>query len=238
MQHTLMRHTLTLFGAVLLLANCTKGSSQPPGREAPPAPSAKVPERAPEAAPVAKAAAEEEKKVELTEALVAKYVTYLKDVVASRKALVAQYRAETAKLEKEKGLKQGVDAMKLVQELPQAFEAAERKALESSGLSAEEVKVLSDAVGAVVMPRMLVTKDALEAQAAMVKQAQANLEKLPPEQRTKAEQQLKEVTEGLNAARDVPEARQKYGDKAVDAVLKHEVELAGLQKEALAAGAP
>jgi hypothetical protein len=34
------------------------------------------------------------------------------------------------------------------------------------------------------------------------------------------------------------EARQKYGDKAVDAVLKHEVELAGLQKEALAAGAP
>jgi hypothetical protein len=169
---------------------------------------------------------------------VAKYVTYLKDVVASRKALVAQYRAETAKLEKEKGLKQGLDAMKLVQELPQAFEAAERKALEASGLSAEEVKVLSDAVGAVVMPRMLVTKDALEAQAAMVKQAQANLEKLPPEQRTEAEQQLKAVTEGLNAARDVPEARQKYGDKAVDAVLKHEVELAGLQKEALAAGAP
>jgi hypothetical protein len=232
-----MKRTLALLPALVFLAHCSKSTSTPAA--APPAaPVASPASRA--AAPESKPAAAEpepageERKVEITDALVGKYVVYLKESIPARKAALAEYGSEWAKIDKEKGLRQGVDALKSGQKLHKAAEEAEQKARDKAGLSEEEVEALAAVVPDVIMPRMLMKQNGMNAQAAeMEKQMRAAMETLPPEQREQAAKELKEMTQGLKDLHEGKEVREKHGDKAVEAVLKHEAELVALQKQLL-----
>lgn len=235
-----MRRTLALLPALVFLAHCSKSTSTPaaapPAEPAvSPAPRAAAPESKPAIAEPEPA--EEERKVEITDALVGKYVVYLKESIPAHKAALVEYGSEWAKIDKEKGLRQGVDALKSGQKLQKATEEAEKKARDKAGLSEEEVEALAAVVPDVIMPKMLMKQNGMDAEAAaMEKQIRAAMEKLPPEQREQAAKELKEMTQGLKDLREGKEVRQKYGDKVVEAILKHEAELVALQKQLLGSG--
>ncbi len=231
-----MRRQVALLAALFVLAHCSKGSSSH-STPAAPAPAPKVAAAEPTPAVSEPTPAAEERPLEITEGLVEKYLVYMKESVPARNATFKQYGDELAKLDKEKGLRQGVDAVKASEKYQKAFEELEQSARAKAGLSAEEMKGVSDAVSDVIMPRMVLKEDGREAQfAAMETQMKAALAQVPPEQRAEAEKELKQATEGLKNAREATEARKKYGDKAVEAILKHEAELVALQKQALSVG--
>jgi hypothetical protein len=230
-----MRCKSILLTALVLSVHCSKGSSPPPAPPAPPVPegaSAETPPATAEPEPAA-----EERRVEVTEARVARYVVYLTEDIQARRVLLAQYGADAARIDKEKGLKQGVDALASAQQLQRASDEAEKRALARSGLSAEEVAALAPAVGDVIMLRMTLSQGgAGTGVSEMEKQMRAAIEKLPADQRAEAEKELAETTQGMKDRREGKEARQKYGDQAVDAILEHEAELNPLLKQAM--GAP
>lgn len=231
-----MRRKVALLAALVALAHCSKGSSTQPTTPAAPAPTPKVAAAEPTPAPAEPAPAAQERKAEITEDLVAKYVVYLKEIVPARNAALAEYGAEWAKIDKEKGLRQGVDALKTGASLQKAIDEAEQKSRAKAGLTGQEIEALSGAVGDVIMPRLIMKQNGNEGQfAAMEAQMREALAKLPPDQREEAAKQIQQATEGMKNLRENTEARQKYGDKAVEAILKHEAELIALQKQALGA---
>lgn len=234
-----MRPLVAVLAGLSLSAACSKSSSSSASSQAPssvanaaPATAAAA-ETAPSAGPRPAAEVEERKEV-VTEALVEKYLVYLKEVVPARAATLQKLGDEWGHIEKEKGLRQGVDAIRASEKYQKAFEELEQRSRAKAGLSDEEVRRASSAVDDVTLPRMLLKEHGMEAQlAAMETQMKAALAQLPPEQRAEAEKELKETSESLKKTRESTEAREKYGDAVVEVILKHEAEFVALQKQAM-----
>ncbi len=223
-----MTRKLALLAVLLVSTACSKGSKAPP---APPPEPAKedLAQKPPEPPPPP---AEEKKKIEITEPLVAKYTVYLQEVVSAHKALLTEYGKDVERIDKETGVKQGVDALASVSKVQKAVDEAEQKARAKAGLDLAEIDALRPAVGDVILPR-LAYKDAAKQADDLEKQMKAQLAKLPADQRAEAEKQMAEMLKGMRSLGNATEARQKYGDDAVEAIIKHEAELIPLFKQGL-----
>lgn len=229
------RPLVAVLAGLSLSAACSKSSSSSASAPTAPSGSSAAPPKAVAVEPAPSAAAAvEERKEAVTEALVEKYLVYLKEVVPARAATLQKLGDEWGHIEKEKGLRQGVDAIRASEKYQKAFEELEQRSRAKAGLSDEEVRRASSAVDDVTLPRMLLKEHGMEAQlAAMETQMKAALAQLPPEQRAEAEKELKETSESLKKTRESTEAREKYGDAVVEVILKHEAEFVALQKQAM-----
>jgi len=228
-----MTRKALLLATLALSLHCSKGSSgkAPPAQAAPPAAKEAAAETPPPAEPEPAA---EEPKLEITEGRVTRYVAYMTDWIPAQRAIQQQYGTDFARIDKEKGLKQTGDALGSIQKAQKAADEAERTSLAKAGLSKEEVAAVGPAVGEVITARLIYGQQE-GGMKAMVKQMQDAVAKLPADQRADAEKQVAEMTKGLDDLKTAKEARQKYGDPAVDAILKHEVELTALWKQSMGA---
>jgi hypothetical protein len=174
----------------------------------------------------------EPKKVDITEDLVVKYVAYQKENLA----LIAKYAEETRKnMEAAKG-----DTAKLVQQasiaerMGKELEAQQQAKRRELGLSEEEFKTLQDAAQTVATGRAMYNQMGGDAQLAQMEaESKKQIAALPPDQREAATAQMNEVTKSLRSLKDGIDVRQKYGDKAADALMKHADELAKQYWDAL-----
>lgn len=192
-------------GVALSLGGCKKESApeQPeqPAQEKPAAPAQ------PQPAPAAAAP----QKTSITDASVTKFTAYAKARNADLRTGVDKLREQAKAL---KG-KQGLDAAQAYKKLADQFTdeqaALEKKERDAQGLSEEDVKTLHDAATEVYAARK-----GADSLAKMLGNA--------PVGSPQHEQLQKQVDEMKQAA----DARKTYGDAAVDALVKHEAELAPL----------
>jgi chromosome segregation ATPase len=167
----------------------------------------------------------EPKKVDITEDLVVKYMGYQKENLA----LLAKYAEETKKnMEAAKG-----DTAKLMQQVSIAdrmgkdLEAQLQAKRRELGLSEEEFKALQDAAQTVATSRAMYNQMGGDAQLAQMEaESKKQIAALPADQREAATAQMNEVTKSLRSLKDGIDVREKYGDKAADALMKHADELA------------
>jgi hypothetical protein len=222
-----MKNTLILAACILSVTAC---SSKKPAE---PAASDSAPPAA--AAPAAQPAAQragEPAKVEITDALVLKYMDYQKQEAA----IIEKYLAETGKnIASAKG-----DAMKTMQQisinekLGKEFETALQAKRTELGLTEDQFNTLRDAVGMIANGRMLYNQMGGDAQLAKMQAEQKKqLAALPEAQRAEAEKTIADMSKGLTDMKNGLDLRKKYGDQAADVLLKHADELAKQQWENL-----
>jgi hypothetical protein len=218
-----------LLAAAALLAACG-GKSDEPAPKAETQAAEPTPAPAPAASPAAPA--EPAVPVEITEELVTAYVEYQKEAYRLVKEYVEKGREN---LEKAQG-----DTMKTLQQIGAQEKyskevddqlAEKRKAL---GLTPEKFDAVRQAAQHAANLRLLFNQmggnEQLEKMAA---QQKVSIAALPEDQRAAATAEAETMMKAFTDSRDLAEVRQKYGDQAADALLKHADELADLQKQFL-----
>jgi hypothetical protein len=223
-----MRHLLVAAACVLLVAGCSSKSDDTASTAGQPAADSTAAAR-PAAEPSEPA---EPAGVEITEALVLKYMEYQKENLA----LIAKYAKETKKnMESAHG-----DAAKLVQQVSIAdrygkeLDAAQRAKRAELGLSEEEFGTLQEAAQAVATSRALYNQMGGDEQLARMEAEQKQqIAALPADQREAATAQMNEMSKSLRSLKDGVDVREKYGDKAADALMKHADALARQYWDAL-----
>jgi hypothetical protein len=182
-----------------LMAGCGGCKKAAPAIQPAPAPVAQVePPRPPEPPQVADAGGVEapeppdDAKVVVDEALVGRYLAYLKVPRTTPAAGAGERLAE------------------------------DRRLASSSGLRWAEVEAMRQLMIDVVESRRLFEQMGGEQEMEKVRE---KLAALKPEKRAELEPQIKAAQANQLKMRDVPEARAKWGDAAVDAVIKREKEL-------------
>jgi hypothetical protein len=227
-----MKRLLVVAACLLLVAGCSKktddatSTAGQPGTDSGGQPAAAA---KPVAGPSESA---EPKKVDITEDLVVKYLGYQKENLA----LIAKYSEETKKnMEAAKG-----DTAKLTQQMALAdrmgkeMEAQQQAKRRELGLSEEEFKALQDAAQTVATSRALYNQMGGDAQLAQMEaESRKQIAALPPDQREAATAQMNEMSKSLRSLKDGVDVREKYGDKAADALMKHADELAKQYWDAL-----
>jgi hypothetical protein len=218
-----MKNALILAACLLSVTACSsKKAAEPAASDsAPPA----------AAAPAAQPAGEPAK-VEITDALVLKYLDYQKQEAA----IIEKYLAETGRnIASAKG-----DAMKTMQQisinekLGKEFEAALQAKRTELRLTEDQFNTLRDAVGMIANGRMLYNQMGGDAQLAKMQAEQKKqLAALPEAQRAEAEKTIADMSKGLTDMKNGLDLRKKYGDQAADVLLKHADELATQQWENL-----
>jgi len=227
-----MKRLLIVAACVTLAAGCSKKSDDTASTAGQPAaqpagqPAA---EARPAGGPSESAAL---KKVEITEDLVLKYMEYQKENFV----LLAKYSEETKKnMESAKGdtaktLQQVTIAERLGKEMDEKLRAKRREL----GLSEEEFNALQNAVQTVATSRALYNQMGGDAQLAQMEAEQKKqVAALPADQREAATAQMNEMSKSLRSLKDGIDVREKYGDKAADALMKHADVLAKLYWDAL-----
>lgn len=226
---------LLLLAVCLVVASsaCSKKAADS-ASAAPAGQPAATPAAAGPAAPAAPAAPEEPKKIEITDALVLKFMEYQKESIA----LVQQFAADTRKnLESAKGdtvktLNQISINDKMSKELDEKLKA-KRQAM---GLAEDEFAMMQDAVQTMAAGRALYNQMGGDAQMAKIQAEQkAAIAKVPAAQRAAAEAQMAEMSKSLTDVKNGAEVRKKYGDQAADVLLKHADDLAKQYWESLQA---
>ena len=226
---------LALVAALSLPLGCKKPS--PPGGEAtpPPAQAGQPAGKAeqPAAEQGARPSAEPEAKPsEITEPLVARYVVFEKEYLEAWKAAIAELGEGSKKADKQEGLRQAVTIGAAIEKSGRMNEEGKKRALQKSGLTAEEEAQLEKAVSTVITSRA-VWKKGENGFADTAKRIKTTLATAPPTQKAVLEEQLKQLQAAQDSLREVPEARKEYGDKAVDAILQHEAELTALWEQVM-----
>jgi hypothetical protein len=225
-----MKRLIVLVACLVLASAACKKSSEAPAASEPEAQPAAT---APAAEPAqAEAAPAEPKAVEITDAMVQKYMEYQAENIA----LVRQYAAETSKnLESAKG-----DAMKTLnqisinEKLSKEMEAKLDAKRQGLGLAKDDFEVLKEAASMLATSRALYNQMGGDAQLAkMEAEHKAQVAKLPAEKRAEAEQQMGDFTKSLKDVRDGVDLRKKYGDKNADVLLKYADPLAKQWTDAL-----
>jgi small-conductance mechanosensitive channel len=220
-----MKHCLILFACFVLVAGCSKKADDAtatggqPGTDA--AGKAATSEK-PAAGPSESA---EPKKVDITEDLVVKYMTYQKENLA----LLAKYAEETKKnMEAAKGdTSKLAQQMSLAERLGKQLEAQQQAKRRELGLSEEEFKTLQDAAQTVATSRALYNQMGGDAQLTQMEaESKKQIAALPADQREAATAQMNEMSKSLRSLKDGMDVREKYGDKAADALMKHADDLA------------
>ncbi len=220
-----MKHCLILLACLLLVAGCSKNADDGTSTGGQPAASAATQPAASEKPAAGPSESAEPKKVDITEDFVVKYMTYQKENLA----LLAKYSEETKKnMEAAKG-----DTSKLVQQvsiadcLGKELDAKQQAKRRELGLSEEEFKALQDAAQTVATSRALYNQMGGDAQLAQMEaDARKQIAALPADQREAATAQMNEMSKSLRSLKDGMDVREKYGDKAADALMKHADELA------------
>jgi hypothetical protein len=226
-----MKRFVIVAACLVLASACSKKSSEP-AAVASGAQPATAAAGTPAAAPAADAAAAEPKKVEITEDLVQKYIEYQKENFA----LLAKYAEETrknladAKGDTAKTLQQIQINDKLAREMDEKLRAKRA----SLGISDDQFEAVKDAAGIIATGRMTFTQMGGDVQMAKMEAEQkAQIAKLPADQKSAAEAEMAKMSQSMKDMRDGAEARQKYGDKAGDALLKYADVLAKMQYDAM-----
>ena len=227
-----MNRLLIAAACLLLVAGCSKkadDAASTSGQPSTEAPGQQAAAATPAAGPSESA---EPKKVDITEDLVVKYLEYQKENLA----LIAKYAEETKKnMEAAKG-----DAAKLVQQasiaerLGKELDAKQQAKRRELGLSEDEFKTLQDAAQTVATGRAMYNQMGGDAQLAQMEaESKKQIAALPADQREAATAQMNEVTKSLRSLKDGIDVREKYGDKAADALMKHADALAKQYWDAL-----
>lgn len=181
--------------------------------------------------------ATEEAPYELTEADLKKFEAYQQRAVVLLAAYVENLKATGKRVDEKEGTAAAFAALSAMKVQGDAFEKAQNKAREEVGLDEGTLDHVEDIVGDVLTERMLYEKSGGDAQAAQLK---ANMEKqlagLPKEAQATARKDLEEMTNAFSDRKRAADAREKYGDAAVDLVLAHEATLMPLHEKMFKAG--
>lgn len=229
-----MKQALTLV-ALLSIFGCKKEPEPPPevtptfvaaaqDEEEKPAPAAE-----PQAHPVDELGKVAEPTVKVSEALVLQYLEYRKKVVAQGRDVV-KVVSEAQAAEKAKGTKLAgaVRAKLATEDFVTRMREVEEQARQDLKLSREEVVAIGQVVGEVLSARQLWKRSGGDE---AIEKARAELEKLPEAERAAAQTRLDARAKSFADVRDAKSARGRFGDAAVDAVLKHEDALWNIQRE-------
>jgi hypothetical protein len=221
----MMKHLLVLFACLLLVAGCSKKADVATSTGGQPGAGAAGQSATSEKPAAGPSESAEPKKVDITDDLVVKYMTYQKENLA----LLATYADETRKnMEAAKGdTSKLAQQMSLAERLGKELEAQQQAKRRALGLSEEEFKALQDAAQTVATSRALYNQMGGDAQLALMEaEAKKQIAALPADQRDAAAAQMNETSKSLRSLKDGMDVREKYGDKAADALMKHADELA------------
>jgi vacuolar-type H+-ATPase subunit I/STV1 len=217
-----MRQLAVVATALLALAACKKEQPAPTPAEQPAAPAAKEAAAAPAPA---------EEKVVVDEALVEKYAAFQKDMLAAIREGIAK-STEAAGAAGKDAVSQTVAATKVVDAMEQ-MDQREKELLAKHGLTHAQMEEAREVVADVITARTLL-KTAGGTQE-LIKQMREAVKTMPEKDRAEGEAQVTKMEKDFADMTNAADARKKYGDAAVEAVLKHEEELSTLQTEALKA---
>ena len=227
-----MKHCLILFACLLLVAGCSKKAADGTSTGGQPGTNAAGTPATSEKPAGGPSESAEPKKVDITEDLVVKYLGYQKENLT----LIEKYVQDTKKnMEAAKG-----DTSKLAQQvsiadrLGKELEAQQQAKRRELGLSEEEFKALQDAAQTVATSRALYNQMGGDAQLTQMEaESKKQIAALPADQREAATAQMNEMSKSLRSLKDGVDVREKYGDKAADALMKHADELAKQYWDAL-----
>lgn len=177
--------------------------------------------------------------VNVDEALVRRYLTYRLTVVERGEAAVEAF--QKARAERSAKDKAAANAKKpaqtraaavVAQQVTEAFATQMRKieedARNAAGLSREQVAAVGQVVGEVLSARQIWRMSGGDE---AVANAKASLVKLSSKERAAAQTRLARTEAGFAEMKEARSARGRFGDAAVDAVLKHEDALWKVQKD-------
>ena len=206
--------------ALAICAAVTMACGQKPAdstTSTPPAQTAEKPAAA--AAPAQPATPAAPAKVEITEALVSKYIEYQKVQLD----LIAQYyQASMKNLESAKGdVAKTLNQIAINDEISKKLDAELATRRAALGIGDAEFEAVKDAVEIMAYGRLMYNQMGGDAQLAkMEAEFKKQIATLPADQRPAAEAQMKDMTRSLVDMRDGADIRRKYGDASADAVLK------------------
>ena len=226
-----MIRSLVVLAATSALVACQQKDEAPPSVT--PAP-AEV-EEAEVAAVVEEeetAAAEDEQApaVEITPAVVKRYVGYRQKVMDATRAEFTALRERAEKAKKDSTADQ-LEVLNETGKMEERLDAKTEAFRKEAGLSEEEVDALEDLVNDVATAALVV--DQGSAMNPLLVQMKEQAKKLPAAQRAELEKEIASMEAGMKNLTEHTEAREKWGDPAVDAVLEHVDALRKMQKEAL-----
>lgn len=219
-----MKRVLIVAAAALALAACNKKSNpEPESTDQAVSAGAETADASAEEADAANEAdaAEEEEKPHIDAEVVRKYGVYLQGLIAEQKRIIE----EIEKLDREKA--GAVKTWSKSIAITERFSAAEEKLEKDSGLSEAQIEAMQDLLGSVVLARSMVGEDAL----AGVRELRKQIDAMPADQRAEAEKTVAEMEKGIEEMRSAKEARERWGDAAVDAVIAEEKTLIAKWKE-------
>jgi hypothetical protein len=164
------------------------------------------------------------------EAQVERYLAYRRQVVQLGKAAAEAFVREAR--EQKPGTQSGaVKAQKASETFAVRMRAVEEKAREQAGLSRDEVASVGQVTAEVLSARQLWK---LSGGDEAVEAARARIQQLPSAEQGPARAALEARAAGFVKMKEAREARRRYGDTAVDAVLAHEDALWAVQRESMA----
>ena len=163
-------------------------------------------------------------------ALVQKYLTYRKQVVARARKILETMRAADAgvKTAANSRIAGSVRAQQATESWGEQMRQVEETVRSELSLSREDVVAVGQVTAEVLAARQIWRVSGGDE---AVVAARAELEKLPKAERAKAEKRLETKAAGFVQMRDAQSARKRFGDAAVDAVLQHEDALISVQRE-------
>lgn len=164
--------------------------------------------------------------VKVTPALVEKYLAYRTSVVEKGRAAVEKFQQESA--EAKKNGEAQLNVSKRAAEFAVRMRAIEEKARENSGMSRDEVvatgQLISEVFAARQIWKMNGGDEALE-------KARAKVASMPAKDQTRAKVALARSEKSFDEMKNASRARKRFGDEAVDAVLKQEDALWKVQQD-------
>jgi hypothetical protein len=212
---------------LVLLLGCSK--SEPVTGEVPP-PTATAP-----VAPVAAVEPPEEKPVAITEDLVQRYLGYEKSYVTLLEQELARWKKTRDEVGKDPGVGGSLALVKASADFQKQLDTKKVDLLGAAHLSQVEADAVGGLANEIKMSRAAWKAAGGETTIAMVEeQLKAAMAKAPAAERTQMQGQLDEMKKSMLGLRDAAEAREKYGNEAVDLVLRHDAELAKLLEAQLA----
>lgn len=211
-----MRPLIVISSALLALAACKK--EQPAAAPAQPPAGTKA------------AAEPAGRKVVIDEPVIEKYAAFQKDLlVAAREAVVKSNEAAKA-ADKDSTLSKTAAAAKIAEAMRE-IGRREEELLRKHGLTRAQMEQTRELVSDVLAARMLLKTTG--GTQGLIQQMREAIKTMPEDQRAQAEAEVAKMEKDFADMTNAADARKKYGDAAVEAVLKHEEELAALQTEAL-----
>lgn len=215
-----MRPLVVAASALLVFAACKKEQPAPTPAEQPAAPAAEAKEAAEPA----------EEKIVVDEALVEKYAAFQKDMIGAIREGMAKSNEAVKTADKDSTLSQTVAVAKVADAMGQ-IDRREKELLAKHGLSQAQMEEARELIADVITARMLLkTADGTEG---VIQQMREAVKTMPEDQRAEGEAEVAKMEKEFADTANAADARKKFGDAAVDAVLKHEEELSALQAEAL-----